>query len=257
MSNIQNNNNIPDDKFKEYVKNSNTWLELLKKCGYNNRGNDKTVKKRCDKMKIDYSHITNYVRPNNTKKYPLNEILIENSSYINMVSLKCRLKKELKWAHECSICKLSKWMNKDIPLEIDHINGVHNDNRIDNIRFICPNCHAQTDTYKGKNVKKDTIAKHKIEKLCSCGKKIHFKSSNCNNCVNILRLKKAIEGRPTYEELKDDITKMPYVAVGKKYNVSDNTIRSWIKSYEKLATINNNINNTVDEKNNDDIKSNY
>jgi hypothetical protein len=253
MSNTKNSNNIPDDTFIQYVKSSITWVDLLKKCGYNNLGNNKVVKKRCDKMNIDYSHITNKDNYNPFKKYNLNEILIENSTYLNMVSLKYRLKKELEWKHECSICKLSKWMNKDIPLEIDHINGIHTDNRINNIRFICPNCHAQTDTYKGKNVKKEPIAK--IDKLCKCGVKIQKKSTNCNKCVNILRLKQAIKGRPSYEQLHNEIIQTSYVAVSKKYNVSDNTIINWIKSYEKLLVINNsnnNVNNT-----DDDIKSNY
>ena len=53
--------------------------------------------------------------------------------------------------HKCEICKNIKWMKKDIPLEMDHIDGNHQNNSFENIRLICPNCHAQTPTYKGKN----------------------------------------------------------------------------------------------------------
>jgi len=54
----------------------------------------------------------------------------------------------------CSVCKGSTWNNLPIPLETDHINGDYSNNSDDNLRLICPNCHSQTDTYKGKNVGK-------------------------------------------------------------------------------------------------------
>jgi len=51
----------------------------------------------------------------------------------------------------CSVCNLSEWMGKVIPIELDHIDGNHENNSLDNLRLLCPNCHAQTETYKGKN----------------------------------------------------------------------------------------------------------
>lgn len=56
--------------------------------------------------------------------------------------------------HVCEVCKLSEWMSKPIPIEIDHIDGNPENNARENLRLICPNCHAQTDTYKGKNIGK-------------------------------------------------------------------------------------------------------
>lgn len=56
-------------------------------------------------------------------------------------------------AHRCESCKRKKWLGKNIPLEIDHINGVRADNAKKNLRLLCPNCHALTETYKGKNIK--------------------------------------------------------------------------------------------------------
>jgi predicted nucleic acid-binding Zn ribbon protein len=54
--------------------------------------------------------------------------------------------------YKCSCCSIIEWNNKAIVLEIDHIDGNSENNRPENLRFICPNCHSQTDTYKGKNV---------------------------------------------------------------------------------------------------------
>jgi hypothetical protein len=53
--------------------------------------------------------------------------------------------------YKCSECEISEWNNKKLSLHLDLINGINNDNRIDNLRFLCPNCHSLTDTYCGKN----------------------------------------------------------------------------------------------------------
>lgn len=66
--------------------------------------------------------------------------------------LRKAVKEYLKLTYECSICKISNWNGKEITLEIDHINGDNIDNRPENLRYLCPNCHSQTETYKGKNV---------------------------------------------------------------------------------------------------------
>ena len=150
-----------------------------------------------------------------------------------MVRLKCRLVKELKWEEKCKICNLSKWMEKKIPLEIDHINGIHTDNTISNIRFICPNCHAQTDTYKGKN-KKSYIERGKVIKhsnCIDCNCIITDRNLRCLKC-NALQNRK-IE-RPSYEEIIELRKTMSLAEIGVKYSVGRTTIQRWLKYYEKL-----------------------
>lgn len=61
--------------------------------------------------------------------------------------------------HRCEVCKLSEWMGQPIPLEADHIDGNHQNTSRSNFRLICPNCHAQTPTYKGKNGKRSYASK--------------------------------------------------------------------------------------------------
>ena len=64
--------------------------------------------------------------------------------------LKVRLLNEGILKNECHICENKSWQDKKIPLELDHINGDHGDNRLKNLRLVCPNCHAQTSTYRVK-----------------------------------------------------------------------------------------------------------
>lgn len=81
---------------------------------------------------------------------PLEEILIENSSY-QTNKLRKRLLKEGIKQHKCETCKNTEWNEKPIPLELSHKNGNNSDHRLENLEMICPNCHAQTDSYRGKN----------------------------------------------------------------------------------------------------------
>ena len=59
----------------------------------------------------------------------------------------------------CEVCKLDQWMGKPIPIELDHVNGIHDDESRENLRLICPNCHAQTETYKAKNIGRNADSK--------------------------------------------------------------------------------------------------
>lgn len=85
----------------------------------------------------------------------LSKILVSNSSYKNMTRLKLRLQKELGLEYRCDNCKISEWLDKPISLQLDHINGINNDHRLENLRLLCPNCHSQTETFAGKNKLKE------------------------------------------------------------------------------------------------------
>ena len=83
----------------------------------------------------------------------MKEILKEDSIYQSYKLAKRLIKEGIK-EYKCECCNLSKWQNKPIPLELHHINGIHSDNRLENLQLLCPNCHALTDSYRGKNIKK-------------------------------------------------------------------------------------------------------
>lgn len=85
------------------------------------------------------------------RSIPLEEILVENSTYQSNKLRKRLLKAGIKLPC-CEMCNRTEWMGSPIPLELDHINGNKHDNRLFNLRVICPNCHATTETYRGKNI---------------------------------------------------------------------------------------------------------
>jgi hypothetical protein len=76
----------------------------------------------------------------------------QENTYPSNKWLRKAVKTYLNFEYKCSICFISNWNNKSIVLEIDHINGINSDNRAENLRYVCPNCHSQTSTYKGKNI---------------------------------------------------------------------------------------------------------
>ncbi len=217
-----------EENLIEFVKSSKSWAELLRQCGYTNVGNNKYIKKKLDEYKIDYTHIDNYVSTRLNIKYTIEELYCENSSHTSGTNLKKRIIKDFNFKLECNECKLSEWRGKPITIEVDHINGIHNDNRIENLQFLCPNCHSQTDTWRGRN----KAIVEKIDNTCiTCQKVISKGCLRCDPCQK-LSIRKVVD-RPSFEELQDFLKTNSYVATGKKYGVSDNTIRKWIRAYLK------------------------
>lgn len=146
---------IPDDEFKEIIKNSFTYTDVLTCLGLNTKGSGSRtiIKKRIKELDISVSHFNPHINNSGPQnKIPLSDILVRNSTYTGRTTLKIRLIKAGLLDYKCSFCENpGVWNEKDLSLQLDHINGDSTDNRIENLRLLCPNCHSQTKTYSGKN----------------------------------------------------------------------------------------------------------
>lgn len=231
---------IETEKLKEIVKNQKSLAGILKEIGVVFGGGGVfALKKRLVQENIDYSHIPlglqhNKGIPSGIKKKDLSEILVYNSNYTRS-KLKKRLIKENILKEECATCGLGPvWNNKPISLQLDHINGIYNDNRLKNLRILCPNCHTQTDTWcnKAGRYKKERgilIKRKPLKRKCSrCKVEISDKSKNqlCTPCFSEIRQKTV---RPIKEILLKKIQEQGYSATAREYGVSDNAIRKWSK----------------------------
>ena len=146
--------NTTNNDLKEIIKNSFSYSECLRKLGLNTSGgtSSKILKEKIKELKIDTSHFQPFKDSSFTFQYTTEEILVKNSPYKNNSSLKKRILKENLIEEICNVCLLQPiWNNCKLVLQLDHINGNSTDNRIENLRFLCPNCHSQTETYSGKN----------------------------------------------------------------------------------------------------------
>ena len=137
------------------IKESHSYAECCRKIGYSDRGRygSDQIKKRCAELNISTEHFSSVASMIKVaQKYTLDEILVENSSYKNISRLKLRLINENRLEYVCAICGNNGfWNDQPLTLTLDHINGKHLDHRIENLRFLCPNCHSQTETFSGKN----------------------------------------------------------------------------------------------------------
>jgi protein-arginine kinase activator protein McsA len=196
----------------EVVKNSSTIKEVLSALELRTAGgNYKVFRHYCDLWKIDTSHFltaTDVAKKNwNVNKFnktKIDDILVQNSTF-NRTHLKERLYAEGLKQRKCELCGQDEiWKGKKMSLILDHINGVWNDNRIQNLRIVCPNCNSTLPTHAGKNFKKIKVLKPR-------------------------KYKEKIEWPPV-EQLITMVEASSYVAVAKKLNVSDNAVRKRIKT---------------------------
>lgn len=217
---------LPRDKFIELIKNSSSISAAIRYFGFTNlSGYHKIIKKRCEEENIDYSHIKMGKNSNRGRKFPskskpLEEVMVKNSTYCRG-TLKKRLLKSNILKEECTNCgMLPVWDNKKLVLILDHINGVNNDHRKENLRLLCPNCNSQTSTFCGKRNKKYYYCE-------DCGKR--KKSKKSKRCMKCEKLSQRKIVRPSKTQLLEEIKETNYCVVGRKYGISDNAIRKWLK----------------------------
>lgn len=241
------------------VKNSECYADVIRNLGIiPQAGNFSHIKNQLSKYNIDTSHFkspgeltsrrlidrdkteNNYFKEKSLKDYLINGIRTDNRK------LKEKLFRANLKNNKCELCGIGQeWNGGILSLRLDHINGINTDYRLENLRIICPNCDSTLDTYCSKNRIKNekkreetfSESRKKFEHLrkCSFCQSEYYSNSIkqkfCSNKCHKLSLRKC--HRPTYEELIDNVNELGYSGTGKKYGVSDNTIRNWIKQYQK------------------------
>lgn len=144
---------------------STSLAEVLRKAGRKGGGAQATLKKKIIEFNIDTSHFTGQrwnqgktkaedSRISSQEKYTLDEVFTLNSPVTQKV-LRGYIERHKVLKYQCEICRCDgHWQNSIIALEIHHKDGNNKNNTIDNLTYLCPNCHALTDTYRGKNIQK-------------------------------------------------------------------------------------------------------
>lgn len=143
-----------EEDLKIAIKTSTSMRQVLQTLGVAPYGgNYQVLKKAITYFHLSTDHFTGQGWRKDKEfipKRPLSNYL-SNQYPIQSNKLKKRLLKEGLVTYKCSVCGLDVWLEKPIPLELDHIDGNNQNNSLDNLRLVCPNCHAFTPTYRGKN----------------------------------------------------------------------------------------------------------
>ena len=148
---------VTDEEFASIVRESTTVAEVMRRLGFeSNGGRHRMIVGKIKLLGLDMSHFIGQgwsrgVKRPSTRVTPLEEILVPNSTYRSTATLRRRLIAAGLRKPECEECGLRTWRGKPLPLALDHINGDHVDNRLENLRILCPNCHALTDTWCARN----------------------------------------------------------------------------------------------------------
>lgn len=214
-----------NEEFIKIVQQSFSYKECLLNLGYNSNSGASTnrLKQKIQQLNIDISHFTSKIPIVRTE----DNIFIKDST-ASQRTLRFWYTKGNYTSYICSICGQEPiWKEKKLTLILDHINGINNDDRLENLRWVCPNCNAQLDTTNGKNI---NHGKHVINYCIDCGKTIGKRSLRCMECERKNRTSTEVKD-VTREELKALIRTTSFVKIGEKFGVSDNAIRKWCDKY--------------------------
>lgn len=215
------------DRLSKIVLQSKSYADVCRGLNMGTKGNNfKTVKKYISLYEIDTSHFetkgTQLIRVHLSNTIPLKDILVENSKYKSNYNLKNRLFKEGIKSNKCEICGLEdEWNGVEIKMQLDHINGINTDNRLENLRIICPNCHSQTETFCGKNNSKKFKKKKERE----------LNGGRTNAEVNASLKNRKVKNRPSKEDLVVLIKDKGFSGVGRDFKVDGNTVKKWCTLY--------------------------
>lgn len=235
-----------EEEAREAIAASHSWAESLRQLGLCPTGGAWRVLKKYAKLwgiSTDHFDVAAIRRRNlQARQKPLEEVLVEKSTYPRKDVKRRLLAAGLKTA-QCELCDQGDvWRGRPMSLVLDHINGVRDDHRLENLRMVCPNCAATLDTHCGRKNRIERarrnclhceatfVPRYAQQRYCSrpCG--VRWDRSKLRGRPKLGY--RTVE-RPSYEQLLKEIEATSYLAVGRKYGVSDNAVRKWVRWYER------------------------
>ena len=180
---------------------------------------------------------------------PLKEILVKDSTF-SRGHLKARRFKEGVKQRKCESCgQGERWHGRRMSLILDHINGVGTDHRLENLRIVCANCAATFDTHRGRNLARERNCVGCDETFCSRTIRQRYCSFRCfsatrtrdagtwspSSTIGIPHPERRTVDRPPYDQLLREIERTSYLAVSRRYGVSDTAVHKWVRFYEREA----------------------
>lgn len=198
--------------------------ELARNLGYKtgHGKNYETIQKRLKQYNISIDHF----KQTSNKQLSDEEVFCKNS-IASQHTVRNRYIKCENIEYKCALCGIGDvWNGSPLTLQLDHVDGNNKNNLLENLQWLCPNCHSQTKTFAGKN-----IARERKHYYCiDCGKEINSTSKRCKQCSDEMHRKVK---RPSKDELENLLKAYngSFKKVANMFNVRDNTIRKWCKLY--------------------------
>jgi hypothetical protein len=228
---------------REAIAASLSYSEALRRLGMRAAGgNHATLRKYAERIwQIPTDHFDPHASQRRQlrerAKRPLDEYLTEHSTY-SRSALKRRLFAEGLKERRCELCGTGEeWNGRRMALVLDHINGVHDDNRLENLQIVCPNCAATLDTHCGRNKPRRCEGCRGMFRPASRDQRYcTFRCWRSSDAYKALPRPRKVP-RPSYEQLAADLRELSWIAVGAKYGVSDNAVRKWMRAYERERAV--------------------
>lgn len=209
------------EAFIEAWNSSSCVAEVCRALGLKSKGgNYETFRLTAVELGLSSDHFTTTYKQGKRVKRDLSEILVYGTRVTGVDLLK-RMVSEGLFIRKCYKCDRTEWNDLPIPLELDHIDGDRQNNVIENLMPLCPNCHAQTSTWRGRNARKKEGSS-----VCRCGNDKKFQAAQCKQCHEKNRTYKI--DWPATKTLLDMVEEFGYTGTGRKLGASDNAVKNRI-----------------------------
>ena len=235
-----------DEQFVKLIKSSTNISEVLFKLGYSVKGNSwgfSQVRRRMETLNLsssDFKGKSAMVEKNKQSALTAVDLLKENCKH-NRSNLRRFIINNKLLPYRCAMCGALEWNGKTLSLELDHINGINNDNRLENLRFLCPNCHSQTTTYGSRNQQRNESRYEITEDLRKLVEETYEKQNSVKRVSSLLGIRRSVVTRIVnesgqkhsnqryvirYDENHNELARYGSLAEAAKYLIDNNLVKT-------------------------------